>query len=114
MSLIATVTGNIWGNSEQHRNEKQRQTCRRGGDRQADTHSEQGSSSVRSDRYTLAKWMNSIPIACLEVSRNLGSERGRSVTLQHKEMAAFGFGFEGDSDNAVPAVDGCLHLQQTG
>jgi hypothetical protein len=35
------------------------------------TYSEQGSSSVRSARYTFAKWMNSIPMACLEVSKNL-------------------------------------------
>lgn len=35
------------------------------------TYSEQGSSSVRSARYTFAKWMKSIPMACLEVSKNL-------------------------------------------
>lgn len=38
------------------------------------TYNEQGSSSVRSDKYTLAKWINSIPIACLEVSKNLQRE----------------------------------------
>lgn len=32
------------------------------------TYREQGSSSVRSDRKTLAKWMKRAPIACLEVS----------------------------------------------
>ena len=26
---------------------------------------------MRSARYTFAKWMNSIPMACLEVSKNL-------------------------------------------
>ncbi len=30
---------------------------------------------MRSDKYTLAKWINSIPMACLEVSKNLQRER---------------------------------------
>lgn len=44
------------------------------------THSEQGSSSVRSARYTFAKWMNSIPMACLEVSKNLHKTEPARVT----------------------------------
>ena len=51
-----------------------RKLCR-GGSNSGLTHSEQGSSSVRSDKYTLAKWIKSIPMACLEVSRNLQRDR---------------------------------------
>lgn len=48
------------------------------------THSEQGSSSVRSDKQTFAKWMNNIPMACLEVSKNL--YRVKTVFKTHKTV----------------------------
>lgn len=43
----------------------------------AGTHREHGSFLVSVERKTLAKWMKRAPMACLDVSKNLGEKQKR-------------------------------------
>lgn len=54
------------------------------------THSEHGSSAVSVERKTLARWMKSAPMACLDVSKNL--DRVARDTLFYCVLAVETFG----------------------
>lgn len=49
------------------------------------THREHGSSLVSVERKTLAKWMKRAPMACLDVSKNLGKKQKFSFIF-HKML----------------------------